>query len=549
MLQEALKLREQGLAVIPCGKNKKPLIPWMAYQDRQPTEDEIKLWWTRTPDANVAIITGKVSNLTVIDCDSSEAAGHFRSIYKGKTVTVKTPRGTHYYFTYQEGTRNTVKVGGIDLDVRSEGGYVIAPPSINGEGVAYKWLNDFSITSLDSFSLYRGDVDSTRKEVSTSVYKQENYFIKGRRDSDLFRTARALIKDNQPIDLTYNILKILADNCEPPFPANEIEAKLRSAIEQARRKEKNLAEEVKDFVLSTTGVFLSTECLQSLQLSTREEKKNLSIILKRLSLPPEPIIEKWGDKNGCWRRIEQETDFMDFMNVDMGNTLNIRLPMDIHKKTIFFPKAVIVVAGVTGTGKTLFALDTIRENQDHMDTYYFNSEMSPQALHKKLSYFNTPMDSWKFKAIPGETWDYKTIADKIFPDALNIIDYLEPEGEKPYAIHGSISAIINKLRNGAALITIQKKPGNQHGTGGIYSAKAASLYIGLEFGTLRIEKNRFREEDPNPKFTMLDFDVAAGSHFKVKGGGWYSEGQKKESDRNKSYVGVAEDAEFINEED
>lgn len=60
----ALKYSAIGYSVVPLEpRGKRPLIPWAAYQKRRPTEVEIRRWWSDTPDANVGIVTGQVSNI------------------------------------------------------------------------------------------------------------------------------------------------------------------------------------------------------------------------------------------------------------------------------------------------------------------------------------------------------------------------------------------------------------------------------------------------------------------------------------------------------
>jgi len=118
--------------------------------------------------------------------------------------------------------------------------------------------------------------------------------------------------------------------------------------------------------------------------------------------------------------------------------------------------------------------------------------MGPEALKKKLSHFPISIDEWARSMKVIDQWDFTSIADKIQPDAFNIVDYLEPEGDKPYNIHGVISAIIRRLHKGTALITVQKKPGATMGTGGIYSIKDATLALSLDWGKIEIVKNRFR---------------------------------------------------------
>ena len=48
---------------------KRPLVPWIEYQSRRPTEEEICRWWQQYPNANIGIVTGKISGIVVIDLD------------------------------------------------------------------------------------------------------------------------------------------------------------------------------------------------------------------------------------------------------------------------------------------------------------------------------------------------------------------------------------------------------------------------------------------------------------------------------------------------
>ena len=70
---------------------KQPCVKWKEYQDRLPTEDEVAVWFTQNPLANIAIITGKISNIVVFDLDSQSAVeyaeeqGGFPDTVKSKT--------------------------------------------------------------------------------------------------------------------------------------------------------------------------------------------------------------------------------------------------------------------------------------------------------------------------------------------------------------------------------------------------------------------------------------------------------------------------------
>lgn len=143
MLEAAYEYRDRGWSVIPLKpKDKKPLIPWKPYQTRHATDEELTEWFT-DGENNLAIVTGAISNLTVVDCDSQAAIAFFEQqcLSAGVapwTYTVLTPKGKHWYFQFAPGSSNfQAREDWPGIDLRSEGGYVAAPPSIHPTGVAY----------------------------------------------------------------------------------------------------------------------------------------------------------------------------------------------------------------------------------------------------------------------------------------------------------------------------------------------------------------------------------------------------------------------------
>jgi len=433
----------------------------------------------------------------------------------------RTPRGGwHLWFVYPAGSGITVGTGVIPgVDFRGEGGYIIAPPSVNGNGKSYTWEEGKSIgdvplgtvpdSLIKKLFIYRGD-KGTKPQETTDDHKDHKMFVDGRRDNDLFHVANCLTKGGMPAHEIAQVLENLIISWGEKPDAKWISTKVESAAKRSERLDRNLSAEIREWVLTTRGNFLTTDVHKELQLTTRDHMKAAVMALSRLCEGPEPLLERHGDRRGCYRRIDRTIEFMDFEHADPGKSIELRLPLGVHKKTKLFRKAVIILAGVSGTGKTLFALNAIRENMGRMPAFYFNSEMGPEALHKKLRYFPDPIGEWArcMKVVDG--WDFNTITDKIQPDAFNVVDYLEPDGDKPYNIHGVISSIIRRLDQGVALITVQKKPDARMGTGGVYSLKAATLALALDWGKIEIVKNRFREEDPNPSANKVSFDVKAG---------------------------------------
>jgi hypothetical protein len=144
----ALQYAQNHWSVIPMrAYDKRPLIKWQDYQQRRATEFEINEWYHRWPDANVGIVTGSISGIVVLDIDPKHDGDKSLAVWEKehgplpRTAEVKTGGGgRHLYFRHPGGVVHN-KVGiapGIDL--RGDGGCVVAPPSIHSSGNHYLWV-------------------------------------------------------------------------------------------------------------------------------------------------------------------------------------------------------------------------------------------------------------------------------------------------------------------------------------------------------------------------------------------------------------------------
>ena len=124
----------RGFSVFPVTPDAKapPLVQWAAYQERFATEAEVVAWWTQHPTANIAVATGKLSGVSVVDVDGDVGIKTFYDHLLGKmplTLAHETPKGRHLLYKYDVRLKQgTARLPGID--VRNDGGYIIAPPSV-----------------------------------------------------------------------------------------------------------------------------------------------------------------------------------------------------------------------------------------------------------------------------------------------------------------------------------------------------------------------------------------------------------------------------------
>lgn len=167
MLELALSYAGRGLPIFPCRSRetpdpdtgeiygaKTPLTP-NGLKGATTTERIIRVWWERNPDAMIGLPTGSKAGFFVLDLDVKPGVGDGHEWLDDMesehgplphTARVRTMGGgTHIFFKHVNGVRNRGGLG-VCVDVRGDGGYIVAPGSVAADGRMYEWMND---TSLD----------------------------------------------------------------------------------------------------------------------------------------------------------------------------------------------------------------------------------------------------------------------------------------------------------------------------------------------------------------------------------------------------------------
>ncbi len=134
-----------GYSVIPIAEGeKRPSVKWTEFQSRYATEEEIDRWWVRDPDSNIAIVTGRISNLSVIDVDPRNGGeNHVNGKALGRATVVTGGGGYHHYYRYLPQTAQTKPGLFKGIDFKSDGGYILCPPSRTSGEYRYTVADDF----------------------------------------------------------------------------------------------------------------------------------------------------------------------------------------------------------------------------------------------------------------------------------------------------------------------------------------------------------------------------------------------------------------------
>lgn len=243
--------RDFGWSVIPTHPTtKKPLLDaWKHYQETPADEETIRGWYQRWPVAGVAIVTGAVSGLWVVDVDGDEGRAALAALRLPAGPTVTTGKGAHSYFARPGPLRNRVKpVPG--LDTRGDGGYVVAPPSLHPSGRRYAWTVSPWDVAPPPPPAALVDLLSEPAAVPDEYVGDEVYARllaegspDGRRHADMARLVGHYLAHGLGKREIAVILRPWVERCRPPFPYDELydmihdlaEAEARNHADRAGR--------------------------------------------------------------------------------------------------------------------------------------------------------------------------------------------------------------------------------------------------------------------------------------------------------------------------
>ncbi len=532
IFDSALKYLEQGFSIIPVSPtDKRPLVKWSEFQERIPSKEEVTEMFQKYPKAMCGLITGKVSGICVIDCDSPEACQKIDSMLPEtfETPIAISPRcGRHYYFHAKEDMQTQTSVF-RHVDIRAEGGVIVAPPSINSQGKQYRWLNDLELTKdvlqpmPPALASLLCDLKGAPLNKINNIYKNNKYiedtqnrnrivtgceklFEHGRRDNDLFHLALTLRRGGESPEYILQVLRNAALTWGEENEITWLSEKIESAFKHEEQKIEDISKALDEWILLQHGYFSVTSCYAELRCVTPQQKTALrAAILRRCE---KGILEKHREKSGVYRRVDTSVEIINFLDTS-GNDLDLKFPLGIESYYRPMPKNIIVVAGCPDSGKTALLLNFVALNMEQYEIFYFSSEMGAMELRDRLSNFDIPLDKWKCKFIERSS----NFTDVIRPDAINVIDYMELCTDT-FRIGEYLRAIHDKLKTGVALISLQKPFGRDLGRGAEFSLEKPRLYVSMEGNRMKIIKcKNWRDSQKNPNGLTIDYNLIAGCKF------------------------------------
>jgi len=252
--EEAKRYTEIGVNVIPLQpprendprSGKRPALKsWKEFQERKATEDELQRWFFLTR-FNIGIVTGSISRIVVVDCDDDEAVDWCQLKLAETTMITRTGKGYHLFYRHPgETVRNGAKLDGRNLDVRGDGGYVVAPPSMHHTGRKYEKVGNWNvrppvfnpswlaITERRVPRMQEAPQDVDRMRYRARKYIERIFSISGEGgDRQLFRAACALIQrfGLTEADALQELILWNQTNAKPAWPIGRLRYKISQAL-------------------------------------------------------------------------------------------------------------------------------------------------------------------------------------------------------------------------------------------------------------------------------------------------------------------------------
>jgi hypothetical protein len=255
-LAAALRYAELGYRVFPCVPGTSKPLTEHGFHDASTDAEQIERWWTRYPLANVAIST---EGLLVVDIDPSEEGkpnpwpsdpNQSVSLATAGAVSVTPRGGRHYVFRKPFGKtwRCTTSKLAPHVDTRTDGGYIVAPPSQRPDG-QYCWAPDLELSvplehlpeppiwledMLDQLigSRNKSSAKDFNEARQAETGSEAGGIPDGQRNDTLFKIACNLRRNGLTEDQIADLL--LRTNelaCKPPLEEKEVRRIAKSAAE------------------------------------------------------------------------------------------------------------------------------------------------------------------------------------------------------------------------------------------------------------------------------------------------------------------------------
>lgn len=221
-----------GWSILPVKpEEKRPYMTnWLQYTKNRATLETVENWFNHLSGAGVGAVTGKISNMVVLDVESwcKIPIEELLKKYPTQMISRSGSGGYHLFYQFPTGiSRVSNRVGIFEgADLRADGGFIVLPPTVHPNGNRYEWVRK---GPLGAFPLALLDLES-RPTVQNEGWIVEALrgVSEGGRNDTCARLAGYFFKKGMTADIVEALLMDWNERNDPPMPAREVRTTLRS---------------------------------------------------------------------------------------------------------------------------------------------------------------------------------------------------------------------------------------------------------------------------------------------------------------------------------
>ena len=230
--EQAAEYVDNGWSVLPVRPDeKRPFMTnWLQYTKTRAPKAMVEAWFNNLTGAGVGVVTGKISNMVVLDVEKTcpYPIEELLKRYPTQMIARSGGGGWHLFYQYpvnQSRVSNRVRIfDGADL--RADGGFIVLPPTMHQSGNRYEWvkrgpLGAFPVALLDLQAQPKVQGEGWITEVLRGVSE-------GGRNDACARLAGYFFKKGMNADIVEALLMDWNERNEPPLPVTEVRTTIKS---------------------------------------------------------------------------------------------------------------------------------------------------------------------------------------------------------------------------------------------------------------------------------------------------------------------------------
>ena len=230
--EQAAEYVDSGWSILPVRPDEKRpyMTNWLQYTKTRAPKAMVEAWFNNLTGAGVGAVTGRISNMVVLDVERTCPYPIEDLLKKYPTQMIARSGGGGYHLFYQypvnqSRVSNRVRIfEGADL--RADGGFIVLPPTMHPSGNRYEWLKRGPLGTFPTALL---DLQSQSKVMGDGwITEALRGVSEGGRNDTCARLAGYFFKKGMNADIVEALLLDWNERNEPPLPVNEVRTTIKS---------------------------------------------------------------------------------------------------------------------------------------------------------------------------------------------------------------------------------------------------------------------------------------------------------------------------------